>query len=233
MLEPSFDHPRHADRQAASAYIPELAPPAHRGFFAGLNGVMIGLGVALASYVGMGFYFCDNKVASWRAPMGMPLIIPIVLLCAIPFLPESPRYLLLKDRPEEARRIFNKLNTSRSADASLFDEEFNQMQQQAAYDRVLDSSWKGLFTRPTYRKRVFLSCVICSLNQCTGVLVINNYGQTFYKALGFSPATCQILQGNRDISKSCLAIVYLPWSLNNSRLLFVSADMRSTSRICG
>jgi MFS family permease len=189
--------------KTASVYIPELAPPAYRGFFAGLNGVMIGFGVASASYTGMGFYFCNNEVISWRAPMGIPLFAPILILCAIPFLPESPRYLLLKDRPEEARRIFDRLNESSSANPTLLDEEFSQMQQQAAYDRILDSSWRGLFTRPAYRKRIILACILSSLNQSTGVLVINNYGQTFYETLGFSPSARQLLQGNRDISTFC------------------------------
>ncbi|KFY96026.1 hypothetical protein V500_02588 [Pseudogymnoascus sp. VKM F-4518 (FW-2643)] len=186
---------------SASAAIPELAPPSHRGLFAGLNGVMIGLGVATASYVGMGFYFCENEVASWRAPMGIPLFAPLAILIAIPYLPESPRFLLLKEKTQEARQIFDRLNhrSSSTEESSELDAEFNQMQQQAAYDRLLDGSWKGIFTTPTYRKRIILACILASLNQSTGVFVINNYGQTFYKALGFSPASRQLLQGNRDI----------------------------------
>ncbi|KAB8268137.1 general substrate transporter [Aspergillus minisclerotigenes] len=186
---------------AASVAIPELSPPSHRGLFAGLNGVMIGLGVATASYVGMGFYFCDDEVASWRAPMGIPLFAPIAVLLTLPFLPESPRYLLLQEKPEEAQRVFGKLNPRSDAPAvgAYLDEEFNQMQQQAAYDRILDSSWTGLFTTPTYRRRIILGCTLAVLNQSTGVFVINNYGQTFYEQLGFSPSACQLLQGNRDL----------------------------------
>ncbi|KAL4747946.1 hypothetical protein BDW72DRAFT_215107 [Aspergillus terricola var. indicus] len=186
---------------AASVAIPELSPPSHRGLYAGLNGVMIGLGVATASYVGMGFYFCDDEVASWRAPMGIPLFAPIVLLLAIPFLPESPRYLLLQEKQEAAKRVFEKLNprSNNPANDAYLDEEFDQIKQQAAYDRILDSSWWGLFTAPTYRRRIILGCTLTILNQSTGVFVINNYGQTFYEQLGFSPSARQLLQGNRDL----------------------------------
>ncbi|KAL2846464.1 general substrate transporter [Aspergillus pseudoustus] len=186
---------------SASAYVPELAPPAYRGFFAGMNGVMIGIGLCLASYIGMGFYFSENAVAQWRAPMGIPLFCPLVLLCVIPFLPESPRYLLLKDRTEEARRIYDQLNPApeNSEAASLADEEFNQMKQQAAHDRTLDSSWKTFLTHPVHRKRLFMAIMLGFLGQSTGVLVINNYGQTFYQTLGFGPDARQILQGNRDL----------------------------------
>lgn len=165
---------------------------------------MIGLGVATASYVGMGFYFSDNEVASWRAPMGIPLIAPLAILISIPFLPESPRYLLLTDKPQEARFVFDRLNPKTGTDEqnALIEEEFNQMQQQAAYDRVLDCSWKGIFTNRIYLKRVIIACTIAVLNQSTGVFVINNYGQTFYEQLGFSPSARQLLQGNRDLSKT-------------------------------
>lgn len=164
---------------------------------------MIGLGVAIASYVGMGFYFCENEVVSWRAPMGIPIIVPLMILAAVRYLPESPRFLLLKEKPEEARQVFDRLNhhSSSTTESSKLDAEFHQMQQQAAYDRLLDSSWKGIFTKPTYRKRIILGCTLAALNQSTGVFVINNYGQTFYKALGFSPSSRQLLQGNRDIRK--------------------------------
>ncbi|KAL2826242.1 general substrate transporter [Aspergillus cavernicola] len=184
---------------SASAYIPELAPAAYRGFFAGMNGVMIGVGLCVASYVGMGFYFSDNPVAQWRAPMGIPLFCPIFILCILPWLPESPRYLLLNDRPEEARQIYDQLNAGPGADASALDEEFNQMKQQAAYDQAMDPSWKAFLTNPVHRKRIFMACMLGFLGQSTGVFVINNYGQTFYQTLGFGPTARQLLQGNRDL----------------------------------
>jgi hypothetical protein len=163
---------------------------------------MIGGGVAVASYIGMGFYFSNNIVAQWRAPMGIPLFAPILILSILPFLPESPRYLLLKERVDEARRVYDRLNQGPAEFNEWHEEEFQQMQQQAAHDRLLDQSWMVLLTRSTYRKRVLYACLITCLNQSTGVLVINNYGQTFYSTLGFGPAARQLLQGNRDISKS-------------------------------
>lgn len=174
---------------------------------------MIGGGVAIASYVGMGFYFSDDIVTQWRAPMGIPLFAPIIVLCAVPFLPESPRYLLLKERPEEARKVYDKLNEGPAEFAELHEEIFTQMQRQAAYDRIQDHSWMALFTRPTYRRRVIFACLISALNQATGVLVISNYGQTFYKTLGFGPDARQILQGNRDISKLQYDIISSPHPL--------------------
>jgi len=53
--------------------------------------------------------------------------------------------------------------------------------------RTLGSSWVHLFKKPSYRKRAFLALGTTAIIQCSGVLVINNYGPTLYKNLGFSP----------------------------------------------
>jgi MFS family permease len=42
-----------------------------------------------------------------------------------------------------------------------------------------------MFRRPSYRKRVFLAMGFAFVGQSTAVLVINNYGPTLYKALGY------------------------------------------------
>lgn len=167
-----------------------------------MNGVSIGVGLCIASYAGMGFYFSDDPVAQWRAPMGISLFCPIVLFCVLPFLPESPRHLLLKGKSEEARKIYNKLNVTASIDAPSLDEEFTQMKLQAEHDRAMDASWRVFLTSPVHRKRVYMAVMLGFLGQSTGVFVINNYGQTFYQKLGFGPDQRQLLQGNRDLSNS-------------------------------
>lgn len=183
-------------------YIAELAPPEYRGFFAGLNGVMIGGGAALSSYVGMAFFFASNEAVQWRGPLGIIVILPIIILCFTPFVPESPRYLLLKDKREEAWKVVSKLHDIPTDPEQVFArEEFFQMTKQAEYDRMLDTSWAALFTKPSYRKRVLIGCILVFFGQSTAVTVISNYGTVFYKTLGFSAANQQILQGNRDTSK--------------------------------
>lgn len=183
-------------------YISEVAPSDYRGFFAGLNGVMIGLGCTVSSYVGMGFFFSRNPIVQWRVPFGIGTVFPLLLLCASPWIPESPRYLLLKSKRDQAWKIVSKLNdTKDDPEQVIAQEEFFQMTKQAEFDSSLDASWIGLFSNPAYRKRIFVACVLMFFAQSTAVTVINNYGTTFYQTLGFSPADRQLIQGNRDTSK--------------------------------
>jgi hypothetical protein len=134
--------------------------------------------------------------------MGIPLFYPLVLLCVIPFLPKSPRYLLLKNRHEEARRIYNDLNAtpnSSPAEIAALDEEFTQMKLQAEHDRSPRPLLESLPHPPSKPQTHFHRHHVVFLGQSTGVFVVNNYGQTFYQKLGFGPDARQILQGNRDL----------------------------------
>lgn len=96
----------------APVYTAELAPPEMRGFFVGMNGVLIAVGYAIASYMGLAFFYVkDSPAAQWRGPLGLALFFPIMMLVIICFVPESPRWLLMKGRHEEAWEIVSNLHS--------------------------------------------------------------------------------------------------------------------------
>ncbi|KAF2492557.1 MFS general substrate transporter [Lophium mytilinum] len=164
----------------------ELAPPALRGFFVGMNGVNIALGYALASYMGMAFYFAKDPALQWRGPLGLALVWPLMMLVVMFFIPESPRWLLLKGKVDKAQEIVYKLHKIKNdPDQEFARGEFYQMQKQAELDRTLDPGWVAMFSKPSYRKRTALAMGFAFIGQSTAVLVINNYGPTLYKALGY------------------------------------------------
>ncbi|TKA74723.1 hypothetical protein B0A55_04043 [Friedmanniomyces simplex] len=91
-------------------------------------------------------------------------------------------------RDAEAERILIKLhNDPRDPENVIAAAEFYQIKKQMAIDRTLGSSWLHIIKKPSYRKRALLAIGTCGIVQCSGVLVINNYGPTLYKDLGFSP----------------------------------------------
>ncbi|KAH0842768.1 Sugar transporter family protein [Fonsecaea pedrosoi] len=168
------------------AYSAELAPPALRGFFVGLNGVNIAIGYAIAAYTGMGFFYVKEPQAQWRGPLGIALFFPLLMLAMLPFVPESPRYLLMKGREEEAEKIVLRLHAIPGDEDQEFARgEFYQMRKQAEFDRTLSVSWWDMFFKKSYRKRTILAMGFAFVGQSTGVLVINNYGPTLYKSLGY------------------------------------------------
>lgn len=174
---------------------------------------MIGGGCAVASYIGMGLFFASNPVLQWRIPLAIPLVLIIAIMCYTPFIPESPRYLLLKGDREKAWKIVEKLHFVKDDPEQVYaTAEFFQMTKQAEHDNLLDQSWIGLLKKPSYRKRLIIGAALTFFGQSTAVTVISNYGQVFYKSLGMDAAKQQLLQGNRDISE-LQAIAPVVWDI--------------------
>lgn len=46
-----------------------------------------------------------------------------------------------------------------------------------------------MFRKPSYRRRTLICMFYCFCGQSTAILVINNYGPTFYKTLGYGTLT--------------------------------------------
>jgi len=136
--------------------------------------------------MGMAFYFADSPAAKWRGPLGIALIWPSLMIFIAFIVPESPRFLLMKNKIEEAKSIVYKLhNVKGDPDQEFARSEFYQMMKQAERDRTLDSGWIAMFTKKGYRRRTALAMGFAFVGQSTGVLVINNYGPTLYATLGY------------------------------------------------
>lgn len=151
-----------------------------------MNGMTITMGYALATYMGLAFYYTENPSAQWRGPLGLGLIFPLIQLLIIIWAPESPRYLLMKGRVEEARKIVMDIHhVAGNSDQEYARGEFYQMQKQAEFDRALEPTYKAMFFKKSYRMRTILACGFAFIGQSTAVLVINNYGPTLYAALGY------------------------------------------------
>jgi MFS family permease len=147
-----------------------------RGFFTGMMGVSIAIGYTMASCMGLAFFYVTDLDAQWRTPYGLSLLPPALILVALQFAPESPRYLLLKGKVEKAWEIMSKLHSDAIDENQVYvKEEFFQMKTQLEFERTLDSSWRRLFTKPSYRKRAAMACLVIFLAQSTGVLVAAAY----------------------------------------------------------
>lgn len=56
-----------------------------------------------------GFTYLPNSEISWRFPVAFQIFFALVTMFLVVFLPESPRWLILKDRIQEAAEIIGRL----------------------------------------------------------------------------------------------------------------------------
>lgn len=158
-----------------------------RGFFVGLNGVLIASGYALAAYMGLAFNSIhDNPEAQWRGPLGMALVFASIMIAILPFVPESPRWLLMNGRQDEAWQIFKNIHYDIDDPGhELTWREFRDIQRQIELDRKLECSWVHMFRKNSYRKRSLLAIGYAFLGESTAMLVIANYSSKLYSNFGY------------------------------------------------
>ena len=176
---------------AVPVWMNEVVPPSIRGVLVDIHGAALLFGYMLATWIGYGFYLyrpVDN--VQWRAPLAFQVVWPSILLCGLYWMPESPRWLLLNSRAEQANAVLRKLHTP--AEAAV---EFVQIKKQMEIDRRLPSSYWSMFTKPSYRKRTLIGIATTCSVQFSGILVINNYGPALYAGLGFDTNTQFLYQG--------------------------------------
>ncbi|BDD56653.1 hypothetical protein MAP00_002082 [Monascus purpureus] len=78
----------------------------------------------------------------WRAPIAFVCIPCVILLAGIRWLPESPRFLLMKRKDEKAKAIVLGIHSGPNSQyADFAGAEFDLMKRQLEYDRELNSSF--------------------------------------------------------------------------------------------
>lgn len=83
--------------------------------------------------------------------------------------------MISKGRPEEALQIILKLHKDEHDSENVFAyREFEQIKQQHIIDKENEVSWKDMFLKKSYRKRLIIGFVVMFASQTTGTTVINS-----------------------------------------------------------
>lgn len=81
----------------------ECSSAKNRGKHVVLDGMFISFGYTLESWIDFGFFTLKTGSVTWRPPIAIALLFSLIVLGSIWFFPESPRWLLRKNRGQEAR----------------------------------------------------------------------------------------------------------------------------------
>lgn len=85
----------------------ETAGAKNRGRHVVIDGLFICLGYTLESWIDLGFFEFKTGPVTWRPPIAIGSLFSIMVIVSIYFLPESPRWLVMKNRIEEARAVIS------------------------------------------------------------------------------------------------------------------------------
>jgi MFS family permease len=72
-----------------------------------VEGALIAGGITISYWIDLGFSFLDPSSVAWRFPIAFQNVFALVILIFVLPLPESPRWLILKGREEEALEVLS------------------------------------------------------------------------------------------------------------------------------
>lgn len=157
-------------------FIAELSPPALRGTLVTLNQVAICTGILIGYGV--------TKVLSpnWRLEfiMGAPLS-ALLLLMFLFVTPYSPRWLMTKNREDEARTVLMQL---RGGDVDVVEAEIDGMR--SAISLVAGSSPWAKMREKHVLWAIAIGMIAATMQQWCGVNAVNAFAQDIFGYAGFS-----------------------------------------------
>lgn len=161
-------------------YIAELSPPKIRGALVTLNGVAIVTGAAVAFYLDYVFAGSGN----WRAMFISAVLPSVILLLALLFLPESPRWLVARGQIEEAFTVLDKVEETEDARRHI-----EELKEVARADNL---TFRDLFTE-RLKMPLLIGLGLSVFQQITGINTIIYYTPTILHMAGFKTYSSAIL----------------------------------------
>ncbi|TMW69015.1 hypothetical protein Poli38472_001171 [Pythium oligandrum] len=164
-----------------NAYVNEVTPPSLRAMFGSGYGIAVATGCVFVSV----FFFFAGTASGWRLIGGCPMVVATgILILAPKYMVETPSWLLLQGRQDDAERVLSQLygkeNVKRALDwIKTKSPQTNQEHGSAT------SPWKLVFSK-AYRRQLGVAVHIVLSLQITGINAVFFYSSSLFKTAGVS-----------------------------------------------
>ncbi|GEL09768.1 MFS transporter, sugar porter (SP) family [Flavobacterium glycines] len=163
---------------AAPAYISEIAPAKDRGKLVAFYQFNIVLGILIAF---LSNYLLRNVGEnSWRWMMGVQAFPSFIYSVLIFSIPKSPRWLLSKNRDEEAKSVLQRMG---------LEADFEEMKKDIDADNANAALANDSIFLKKYRTPLILAFLIAFFNQLSGINAFLYYSNRIFQEAGLGEST--------------------------------------------
>jgi len=158
----------------APLYLAEVAPEYIRGAMVSLYQLMITIGILVAFLSDTAFSYSG----SWRWMLGVIAIPGGLFLLGVFVLPDSPRWLLMRGRRDEALDVLRRLR----GDPAVVTREVRDIEEQLKRPQ---RGWHLFLENANFRRSVGLGVMLQVVQQLTGINVVMYYAPRIFQAMGY------------------------------------------------
>lgn len=159
----------------APIYIAEIAPAGKRGGLVSLNQLMIVIGISASFF--SNYFLLGVGDHNWRWMLGVQMVPALLYFTLLWFVPESPRWLLLKGRDQAALQVLAKVHGEQQARESL-----SEIHQSLAA-KTVSRGFRGLLDRRV-RLVMIIALGLAFFQQITGINAVFYYLPTIFAKAG-------------------------------------------------
>ena len=171
-------------------YLAEMAPAHSRGRMVTINELMIVGGQFLAFAINALIDALFQGQSVWRWMLMVAAIPAIALFIGLYFLPESPRWLAVRGRLGDAKKV---LGLSRPPEEAA--EEYNIIALHAQRDVAEDrgAALRDLRAYAWMRRTLWIGIGLAIVQQATGINTVNYYAPTILESAGLGTSAALVL----------------------------------------
>lgn len=194
----------------------ETAQVKWRGKLVVIEMIMNIAGFSLSNWMTYAFSYLSGPI-SWRFPLAFQLFFIAILYGTVPWLPESPRWMIAHDQEDEAFQILADLENKDVNDAYILTQH-KEIVYAVQYEREHAIPWKDLLRGRTGEhagtctiRRLILGAGAQAIQQFSGINVTSYYLPTvLIQSVGLSNNMARLLAACNSVSYFLFSLIGIP-----------------------
>ncbi|KAJ5775487.1 uncharacterized protein N7511_000498 [Penicillium nucicola] len=166
-----------------TTYQSEIVPASLRGLVIVSLQLFLNVGGVLATGVNKAFS-TSTTAKGWKTVTGIQFIFPVLIVFFTIFIPSSPRWLLSKDREEEAIVALRRLRSKADATNGNCQAEISAIRE-ALHSHVHKAPWLDVVRSSNFHRTIIVM-IYYFFQQATGQAFASTYQTVFYKTNGYA-----------------------------------------------